>query len=50
MWRSGSQHADARLVVPGKARCNARDVFGYFDNDAVDRAPFDARRLAARLP
>jgi uncharacterized protein YecE (DUF72 family) len=49
-WRSGGQPDDAHLVSdkapPKRAK---RDVFCYFDNDIKVHAPFDARRLIARL-
>ncbi|MEO7496383.1 MAG: DUF72 domain-containing protein [Massilia sp.] len=49
-WASGGQPADAHLVSekapPKRAK---REVYCYFDNDIKVRAPFDARRLIARL-
>ncbi|WP_418315540.1 DUF72 domain-containing protein [Piscinibacter sakaiensis] len=49
-WARGSQVDDARLAsgkaAPKRAK---RDVFCYFDNDVKVHAPFDAKRLAARL-
>jgi len=49
-WRSGSQPPDARLISAraGPKRAS-RDVFCYFDNDVKVHAPFDARRLIAKL-
>jgi uncharacterized protein YecE (DUF72 family) len=49
-WRSGRQHAGARLVEGAtRGRRLQRDVYGYFDNDMKVHAPFDAAGLAARL-
>jgi uncharacterized protein YecE (DUF72 family) len=50
-WSRGAQPADARLAAPDLAppRAHARAVYCYFDNDTKTRAPFDARRLMARL-
>ena len=49
-WSAGSQPADARLIGSGAApRRACRDVYCYFDNDVKVRAPYDARRLIARL-
>jgi uncharacterized protein YecE (DUF72 family) len=49
-WRAGRQPADAKLASQDSPpRRAARDVYCYFDNDAKVHAPFDARRLAARL-
>ena len=49
-WSAGSQPADAQLVsskpAPKKA---SRDIFCYFDNDIKVHAPFDARKLMAKL-
>jgi uncharacterized protein YecE (DUF72 family) len=50
-WRAGGQVAGARLAVPGRSvPRRPRDVYVYFDNDAKVHAPFDALRLAERLP
>jgi uncharacterized protein YecE (DUF72 family) len=51
LWAEGRQPLDARLAAPDQppARCRARDVFVYFDNDAKVRAPADAHSLMARL-
>jgi uncharacterized protein YecE (DUF72 family) len=49
-WSQGSQPDDARLVSDKTAPARAsRAVFCYFDNDVKVRAPFDARRLIAKL-
>jgi uncharacterized protein YecE (DUF72 family) len=49
-WASGSEPADARKVVDRPPpRRKSRDVYCYFDNDMKVKAPFDARRLMARL-
>ena len=49
-WSKGGQAQDARLASdaapPKRAR---RDVYCYFDNDIKVKAPFDARKLIARL-
>ena len=49
-WSGGSQPANAHLIsskpAPKKA---SRDVFCYFDNDLKVHAPFDARKLMAKL-
>ncbi|HEX8605557.1 MAG TPA: DUF72 domain-containing protein [Pseudoduganella sp.] len=49
-WSTGDQPGDARLITaaPPPARAS-RDVYCYFDNDIKVHAPFDARRLMARL-
>jgi uncharacterized protein YecE (DUF72 family) len=48
-WAGGGEaegeHASARLA----SRRAGRDVYGYFDNDAKVRAPFDAQSLMERL-
>jgi len=54
LWRCGREPADATCVstVPASRtgrRCQARDVYVYFDNDVKVRAPFDAMNLAAKL-
>ncbi|MES2900280.1 MAG: DUF72 domain-containing protein [Pseudomonadota bacterium] len=49
-WSTGGQPANARLIsstAPPKRA--SRDVFCYFDNDIKVKAPFDARKLIARL-
>jgi uncharacterized protein YecE (DUF72 family) len=49
-WSGGGQPANARLISTAAAPKRAsRDVFCYFDNDIKVHAPFDARRLLARL-
>ena len=48
-WRRGVQPAGAQLIAAPARRKAIRDVYVYFDNDAKVHAPFDARRLAARL-
>ena len=49
-WSAGAQPADAQLIsgkpAPKKA---SRDIFCYFDNDIKVHAPFDARKLMAKL-
>ena len=49
-WSTGAQPADAQLIsskaAPKKA---SRDIFCYFDNDIKVHAPFDARKLMAKL-
>lgn len=49
-WAGGGQPHDAVCVLqrPPKPRA-ARDVYCFFDNDNKVHAPFDARRLLARL-
>ena len=50
-WSTGGEAPDARKVcpdLPPPAR-KSRDVYCYFDNDMKVHAPFDARKLAARL-
>jgi uncharacterized protein YecE (DUF72 family) len=49
LWREGRQPRDAKFVTARKIDNQPRDVFVYFDNDAKVHAPFDAKRLAARL-
>lgn len=49
LWSRGKQAADARLVTKAKVKTGPRDVYVYFDNDAKVHAPFDAKKLAARL-
>jgi uncharacterized protein YecE (DUF72 family) len=49
-WLRGSQPRGgvrASATVP-RVR-TSRDVYCYFDNDAKVKAPFDARKLRARL-
>ena len=49
-WRSGGQPANAKFIsskAPPKRA--SRDVFCYFDNDIKVKAPFDAKKLIARL-
>jgi len=49
-WSQGEQPADAQLIsahAPRKRR--SRDVYCYFDNDQKVHAPYDARRLLAKL-
>jgi uncharacterized protein YecE (DUF72 family) len=48
-WARGREPRDARRIAPPAASRSARDVYCYFDNDAKVHAPFDARRLVARL-
>jgi len=50
-WSQGSEPADARKIAkdltPPPRR--SRDVYCYFDNDMKVHAPFDARKLIAKL-
>lgn len=49
-WRTGSEIPDAQRVSPPPTKkCDQRDVYIYFDNDAKVRAPFDAIGLSQRL-
>ena len=48
-WRCGREPEDATRVSGAGRKCNYRDVYVYFDNDAKVKAPFDALNLAARL-
>ncbi|WP_232833585.1 DUF72 domain-containing protein [Paraburkholderia kururiensis] len=49
-WHGGDEPADAHHIGgPAPKPRGKRDVFCYFDNDVKVRAPFDARRLMARL-
>ncbi|CAN7390098.1 DUF72 domain-containing protein [Pseudoduganella sp. LjRoot289] len=49
-WSKGGQPSDARLASPTlPPRRASRDVYCYFDNDIKVKAPFDARKLIARL-
>jgi uncharacterized protein YecE (DUF72 family) len=49
-WSAGGQPGDAKLIVDSAPPKRAsRDIFCYFDNDIKVHAPFDARRLLARL-
>ncbi|HEX7091304.1 MAG TPA: DUF72 domain-containing protein [Longimicrobiales bacterium] len=49
-WQRGREPRDARRIAgaPRPPR-RLRDVYVYFDNDALGHAPFDALRLAGRL-
>ena len=50
-WRRGGERQDARKVcpdLPPPAR-KSRDVYCYFDNDMKVHAPFDARKLIAKV-
>lgn len=50
LWSEGSQPPDAALISDTKPPAKkSRDVFCYFDNDIKVKAPFDARKLLARL-
>lgn len=50
LWSAGSQPQDANLISETKPVAKkSRDVFCYFDNDIKVKAPFDARKLLARL-
>jgi uncharacterized protein YecE (DUF72 family) len=49
-WSEGGQPDGARLITAtAPPRRASRDIFCYFDNDIKVHAPFDARRLLARL-
>jgi len=48
-WARGAEPRDAQRVSTVRSERKARDVFCYFDNDQKVEAPFDARRLKARL-
>lgn len=49
-WSGGGQPDDAKLMSDAAPPKRAsRDIYCYFDNDVKVRAPFDARRLLARL-
>ncbi|HET9578285.1 MAG TPA: DUF72 domain-containing protein [Usitatibacter sp.] len=50
-WSRGAEPADARKIAPGLAPPprRSRDVYCYFDNDMKVHAPFDARKLIAKL-
>ena len=50
LWRNGRQPRDAKLIARPQNEGRSHDVFVYFDNDAKVHAPFDAIRLAERLP
>jgi uncharacterized protein YecE (DUF72 family) len=50
-WSMGGEVADARKIVKDLAPPprRSRDIYCYFDNDMKVHAPFDARRLIAKL-
>lgn len=48
-WSRGNEPRDAKRLSPARPIHERRDVFCYFDNDQKVEAPFDARRLKARL-
>lgn len=48
-WARGAEPRDAKRVSTVRSERTARDVFCSFDNDQKVEAPFDARRLKARL-
>ena len=48
-WSRGDEPRDAKRLSPMRPVHGRRDVFCYFDNDQKVEAPFDARRLKARL-
>jgi uncharacterized protein YecE (DUF72 family) len=49
-WRHGGEPKDARRCSANPPPKRAgRDVYCYFDNDTKVKAPFDARKLAAKL-
>jgi uncharacterized protein YecE (DUF72 family) len=47
--QGGEREAAQKIASQGPARRKSRDVYCYFDNDMKVKAPFDARRLIARL-
>jgi uncharacterized protein YecE (DUF72 family) len=47
-WQRGGTPADGNTLGP-QAPVREREVFMYFDNDALVHAPFDAMALARRL-
>jgi uncharacterized protein YecE (DUF72 family) len=49
-WSNGGQPEDAHLISSkGAPKRKSRDIFCFFDNDIKVHAPFDARKLMARL-
>jgi uncharacterized protein YecE (DUF72 family) len=50
-WRHGGEPADAVKIAPTLAPAprKCRDVYCYFDNDMKVHAPFDARKLIAKV-
>lgn len=49
-WSKGEQPEDAHLISARAApKRKSRDIFCFFDNDIKVHAPFDARKLMARL-
>ena len=50
-WRHGTEVADARKISPAvmPPPRKSREVFCYFDNDMKVHAPFDARKLIAKV-
>lgn len=49
-WSKGGQPEDAHLISARAApKRKSRDIFCFFDNDIKVHAPFDARKLMARL-
>ena len=50
-WSEGGEPPDAKKACPALAppARRSRDVYCYFDNDMKVHAPFDARKLIARL-
>ena len=50
-WSEGGESADAKKACPALAppARKSRDVYCYFDNDMKVHAPFDARKLMAKL-
>jgi uncharacterized protein YecE (DUF72 family) len=50
-WSEGGESPDAKKVCPELAPPprKSRDVYCYFDNDMKVHAPFDARKLIAKL-
>jgi|SRR5579884_176725 len=48
-WAGGCEPADATRIGAARRRCQRRDAYVYFDNDAKVKAPFDAMALMRRL-
>ena len=48
-WHRGGTPTDGKTVASSRAPKRTRDVYVYFDNDVMVRAPFDAEALASRL-
>ena len=50
-WSAGKPAAHEKRIAPAlpKDQRRPRDIYCYFDNDQKTEAPFDARRLMARM-